>query len=167
MSLQDLIDWFNLNSIIVLGYFAIILALSLIGLFIFRNKIVNQLTKYGYSLLVYSVAIPGIFSFVLTLYSFFILKRNLLQLDLIVYIAPIIAAVIILNIINKTIKMELIPGVERLSGLFTLILIVSFIAYLLQKMFFGILIIGSFKTFLLLFVGLLIVAKVAMNQIKK
>lgn len=167
MSIQDLINWLNHNSLFVLGYFTIILALSLIGLLIFRGKSVNLFTRYCYSLLVYAVAIPGIFSLMLTLYSFLFLRQNLLQLDLIVYTVPIIASLITLSIINKTIKMTYIPGFQRLSGLFTLIIIVTFVAYFLQKMFFGILIIGSLKTFLLLFVVLLVIAQIAMNKIKK
>ena len=167
MSLQDLINWLNLNSQVVIGYYLIILTISFIGLILFKNKLLSMPVKYFYSVLVYSVSIPGIFSLILTLYSFFILRQNLLNLDLMVYAVPIIGSIIVLTIINKTIKMALIPGFKRLSGLFTLIMIVGFVTYMLQKMFFGILIIGSFKTLIIIFIALLIIVKIAMNKISK
>ena len=151
MTLQELINWFDLNSKIIITYYAVIFICSFLGLLLFKNKSNNKVVQYFYSLLVHAVSIPGMFSLVLTLYSFFMLKRNLLALNLLVYVLPIIASIIVLVIINKTIKMKDIPGFGRLSGLLTLIVIVGFLTYILQKMFFGVMIVGSFKTLIILF----------------
>ena len=167
MSIQDIIDLFGSQPNFILSYYVVILVVAIIGyLFVNKNNFKAPLS-YLYTLLIYGVSIPGLLSFMLLLYSFFFLKGNLLELDIVVYIVPIIGLITTLFIINKSVPMSYIPGFDKISGLFTIVIITFFITYLLQKMFFGVLFIGKVQHLIVLFLGLLIVLKLAFDKLKK
>ncbi|WP_378178340.1 hypothetical protein [Aquimarina sp. SS2-1] len=167
MTVQDFINWFGNNPNLVLGYFAIIIAFSLIGLLFVKPSNFKPPINYLYGILIYAVTIPGLLALVLLLYSFFFLKINLLQVDLIAYFVPLIATIITLVIINKTIPMSRIPGFGKLSGLFILIMIAFIITYILQRMFFGVFFVGRFQYLILFFLVLLLGVKIAWDRIVK
>ncbi len=167
MTLQDIINWFGSNPMIILSYFAVIIVLSLIGLLLVSRRNFKSPVNYFYGVLVYAVTIPGLLSLILILYSFFFLKTNLLQLDFIAYFVPLISMIITLVIINKTVPMSRIPGFEKLSGLFVIIMITFFVTYILQKMFFGVFFIGKFEYLIALFLGVLLILRIAWRKIVK
>lgn len=167
MTVQDIINWFGSNPKLVLGYFIALAIFSLLGLLFVSPKNFKPPVSYLYSGLVYGVSIPGLLSIVLIVYNFFYLKSNLLQLDIMTYYVPLVATIAILIIINKTIPMQSIPGFEKLSGLFMIIIITFIITYILQRMFFGVFFIGRFEHLLLLFLGLLIGIRIAWARIMK
>ena len=136
MTIQDFINWFGNNPNIVLGYFSIIIVIALLGLLFVNQSNFKSPINYLYTILIYAVTIPGLLALVLILYSFFFLKTNLLQLDLIAYFVPLIAMIVTLVIINRTISIKQIPGFGKLSGLFLMIMITFIITYILQRMFF-------------------------------
>ncbi|MEW7280060.1 hypothetical protein ABW636_15810 [Aquimarina sp. 2201CG1-2-11] len=167
MTIQDFINWFGNNPNLVLSYFIVIIAISIVGLlFVNQNNFKSPIT-YFYATLIYAVTIPGLLAFVLLLYSFFFLKTNLLQLDMVTYFVPLIAMVATLVIINKTIPMSRIPGFDRLSGLFIIVIITFVITYVLQRMFFGVFFVGKFQYLIVLFFVLLIGLKIAWSRIVK
>lgn len=167
MTLQDLINWFSSNPKPILSYFIVILAVAILGLLFVKEANFKQPIPYLYTGLIYAVAIPGILAFILTLYSFFFLKQNLLQLDLFSYFAPIVFMIGTLLVIHKTIPLSKIPGFGKLSGVFTIIMITFLITYVLQKMFFGVFFIGRFQYLIALFLVLLFVVRLAWNKIIK
>ncbi len=167
MTLQDIINWFGNHPKLILNYFIGFIIVSLLGLLFFKPQHFKNPLKYFYSIIVYGVAIPGLLSVVLLIYGFFFLRLNLLNVDVLSYFTPIIGCIITLIIVNKTIPMRLIPGFKNLTGLFVMILITFFITYMIQKMFFGVIFIGSFIHLLLLFLGLLIILKLAWNRFVK
>ena len=167
MSIQDIIDWFTIYSNQILAYFLIVFAATLIGsLFVNKENFQAPIT-YIYSVLVYSIAIPGILALILLLYSFFFLQTNLLQLNVVTHFAPVIAAIITLTIINKTIPMSNIPGFNKLSGLFFMIIITLIITYILQKMFFGVFFVGKIQYLLAFFILLFFGIKIAWTRLTK
>lgn len=167
MTLQDFINWFGNNSNLILGYFLVIIAISLIGLLFVNRQNFKPPITYLYGVLVYAVTIPGLLSLILVLYSFFFLKINLLQLDLITYFVPLIAMIITLILINKTIPMSTVPGFGKLSGLFMLIMIAFVITFIIQRMFFGVFFVGNFQYLILFFLALLFGLKIAWGRIMK
>jgi len=167
MTVQDIINWFGRHPQMVLTYFVVMVLLALIGLLFVRPSNFKPPINYAYGALIYAVTIPGLLSLVLILYSFFFLKANMLQLDLMSYFVPLIATVITLVIINRTIPMKSIPGFDKLSGLFILIIATFIITYVLQKMFFGVFFIGRFQYLVLFFLALLIGVKIAWDRIIK
>ncbi|MDH7447726.1 hypothetical protein [Aquimarina sp. 2201CG14-23] len=167
MTVQDFINWFGDNPNVVLSYFVIIIAISLIGLLFVKQSNFKPPINYFYGILIYAVTIPGLLALILILYSFFFLRTNLLQVDLIAYFVPLIAMIITLIIINKTIPMAQIPGFGKLSGLFILVIITFVITYVLQRMFFGVFFVGRFQYLIVFFLALLFGLKIAWDRIVK
>ncbi|WP_299434326.1 hypothetical protein [uncultured Aquimarina sp.] len=167
MTVQDFINWFGNNPNLVLGYFAVIIAFSLIGLLYVKPVNFKPPINYFYGILIYAVTIPGLLALILLLYSFFFLKTNLLQLDLVTYFVPLISMIIALVIINKTIPMSRIPGFGKLSGLFIMIMITFIITYILQRMFFGVFFVGRFQYLVVFFLALLFGLKIAWDRMVK
>ncbi|MFD2562774.1 hypothetical protein [Aquimarina rubra] len=167
MTVQDFINWFGNNPNLVLGYFAVIIAFSLIGLLFVKPANFNPPINYLYGILIYAITIPGLLALVLLLYSFFFLKTNLLQLDLVTYFVPLISMIITLVVINRTIPMSRIPGFGKLSGLFIMIIITFVITYILQRMFFGVFFVGRFQYLIVFFLVLLFGLKIAWDRMVK
>jgi hypothetical protein len=148
MTLQELIGMISgINPLMML---AIILSppmlAILFGFFQSKEQPAKSPLKYLYALLVYAVCIPGIFAGVLTAYSLFFLRKNLLQLDVFVYFLPILCMIVTLGLISRRVCWDQIPGVDRIYAMM-IVLILSFsIALAIQKtnifIFFG----GSLAT---------------------
>ena len=114
---------------------------------------------YVYSVLVYLACIPGIFSSVLTGYTLFFSKENLLDASLAVYILPIASMIVTLILIHKNVAFDLIPGFDRLSGLMVTIGCSFVLALAIEKtriwIFFG----GSIEWLFLLAAGIFALLK--------
>jgi hypothetical protein len=119
VSLQDLIDRIGkispyiLLSILVFPPFAA----WILGKFHESWEGNQSPWKYFYSILVYMVCIPGIFSFVLVAYSVFFTRQNLLAVNAFVYFFPIVTMIVTLVVIGKKASWKRLPGVDRLYGL--------------------------------------------------
>jgi hypothetical protein len=81
----------------------------------------NAPWKYIYSVLVYLVCIPGLLSSVLTGYALFFQRADMRDVNLAVYILPIISMIVTLILIHKTVNFENVPGFDRISGLMVMI----------------------------------------------
>ncbi len=106
--------------------------------------------KYIYSVLVYAACVPGIFAGVLTAYNLFLIRSNLLQVNLLVYGLPIVVMILTLVIIGKSVDTSRIPGFDRLSGLMLVIGISFAVALFIVKMRIWILFGSSIATLFLL-----------------
>lgn len=166
MTIQDLINWFNINGNYILYYFIIIFILTIVCVLIVNERTIGKV-KYVMSFLVYAVCVPGILAFFLSLYTILFLRRSMLDVGIISYFVPIIAMVISLMILNKKIKISKLPGFTRLSSLFIMIGISFIILFILQKTFFGVLIFGGFTQLLLTFIIIMIILKVAWTKFIK
>ncbi len=167
MTVQDFIDWFGNHPNLVLSYFIVLIVVSIIGLLFVNQSNFKSPITYVYTILIYAVTIPGLLALILILYSFFFLKTNLLQLDLVAYFVPLIAMCITLVIINKTVPMSQIQGFGKLSGLFLMIMIAFVITYVLQRMFFGVFFVGRFQYLIGFFILLLIGLRIAWSRMIK
>jgi len=106
--------------------------------------------NYAYSVLVYLVCVPGMFAAILTAYALFFTRENLMDVNLLVYLLPLVSMFVTLVLIRKSVSFDLIPGFDRLSGLMAMIGCSFAIALAIQKtniwIFFG----GSLEKLLLL-----------------
>ncbi|MDH3647637.1 MAG: hypothetical protein OER80_12780 [Gammaproteobacteria bacterium] len=97
--------------------------------------------KYLYSVLVYAACIPGILAAVLTGYSLFFIRANLLQVNILIYGLPIVIMILTLVVIGRYVDFARVPGFDRLSGLMLIIGISFAIALFIVKtriwIFFG------------------------------
>src|SRR6266545_5974271 len=77
--------------------------------------------KYLYAVLVYIACVPGMFAGVLTAYTLFFSRENLLDTNPLVYFLPIVSMVVTLVLIRKNVSFEEVPGFDRLSGLMVMV----------------------------------------------
>jgi len=115
--------------------------------------------KYLYSVLVYLVCVPGMFSGVITAYTLFFIRESLLDANLLVYFLPIVSMVATLVLIRKNVSFDEVPGFDRLSGLMVMVGCSFAIALVIQKtriwVFFG----GSIEKLFLLAAGVFVLLK--------
>jgi len=121
--------------------------------------------KYIYTVMVYWVCIPGVLSGVLTGYTLFFTRENLLDRDLTVYFLPIITMIATLVLIRKNVNFADIPGFDRISGLITVIAVTFIFVLAIQKtrlwVFFG----GSIYLLGSLIIGLFAFLQWGMNTL--
>ena len=89
--------------------------------------------KWGYSVFAHLAAIPGMFAAVLLAYSLFFVRENLLDVNLVVYVLPILALIATLVIVRRRIDFDAIPGFDRIGGLLLLMGVCFAIALAIQK----------------------------------
>ncbi|MDD3472113.1 MAG: hypothetical protein PHS86_04950 [Syntrophaceae bacterium] len=89
--------------------------------------------KYFYSILVYSACVPGTFAAVLTCYTIFFTRENLLDVSILIHVLPIVSMIVALALIRKRVSFEDIPGFDRLSGLITIIAVTFIIILVVYK----------------------------------
>lgn len=165
MTLQELINVISLHPNTILAYYAVIVALAIIfSLYIDKENFKSPFT-YIYSVLVYAVSIPAMLSTILIIYGLFFRHTDFLQVDILSYFLPLVVLIFIMILFNKTVGLSQIPGFGRISGLFVMIVLSFLVTYFIQKTFIGIFFIGSFKTLLILFLGVLVLMKLAWNKI--
>ncbi len=134
MTIEQFLTWAGSQVPLLLAVF-VGLPLVALGL----NKLAGRDAekggwRYGYSVLSYLSCLPGMFATALTLYSLFLLRTNLLRVNVLVYFLPIISMAATLVIIHRAVKFEAIPGFGRLSGLMAL-LGISFLTVFLMDRF--------------------------------
>ncbi len=121
--------------------------------------------QYIYSFFVYSVCIPGMFACVLTSYSLFFIRQNLLNVNIFIYFLPIVSMVVTLALISRNAVLSKLPGVDRLFALMTILFISFSAAFALQRtriwLFFG----GSFISLIIITLTFFILLKVSMHRL--
>ncbi|MDC8004858.1 hypothetical protein POV27_12420 [Aureisphaera galaxeae] len=167
MTLQNIIDQYGQFPKWIIGYYVVVILFSLLGLLTVSKNNFKAPISYGYTALVYLATIPGVFSVMLVAYNLFFLRANLLQLNIAVYFVPIIGMLLSLMIIHRTVPMSEIPGFDRLSGLILVITMAFILTYILQRMFFGVLFIGSFTHLILLFLVILVLLRLGWKRVFK
>ena len=159
MSINELLtELGNYNLQIVLIFIGLALSPLIYGRMHPKYRGALPPYKYVYATLIYLVSIPGIFSILLTLYSLFVIRANLLEVNLVIYFVPIIAMVVAILLIKRNVDLDYIPGFDRLIGLFALIAITLIITLLILQTLIWILFRGSMVSLaiigILLFLGL-------------
>ena len=77
--------------------------------------------KQLYATFVYLTCVPGLFAAVVAAYSLFLTSTNLLEVNALVYLLPIVSMVVTLVLVRQTVNLDEVPGFHRLSGLMTVI----------------------------------------------
>ncbi len=121
MTLQDLFVWLGQHPTPLLAFFgALPLGAVVLG-GITKNKTYESNWRYGYSVLVYLVCVPGIFAVALSVYFFLFERRSILQTDVLTQILPVAVMLLTLWLIRRSLPFEVIPGFKKISGLMLLI----------------------------------------------
>ncbi len=78
--------------------------------------------KYVYSLIIFAVFIPGVFSIVVIGYSAFMVQENLLDANIAFVFGPIVSMMLTIQIMKwNSVSINRLPGFSRLVGLVLLI----------------------------------------------
>jgi hypothetical protein len=160
MTVRDLINLAGQHSLaLIVAFLAPPLAAWLLGLMHPRGQGGAPPWKYFSAVLVYLACIPGMFAAVVTAYSLFFSRENLLDANLLVYFLPIVSMAATLILIRKNVTFDEVPGFDRLSGLMAMVGCSFAIALAIQKtniwVFFG----GSIEKLFILAVGVFALLK--------
>ena len=142
MTIRDFLNLAGNNALLISGIFISVPVVSwLLGVIHRRGRGWMTPWKYFYSFLIYLICVPGIFASVITAYSLFFQRENLLDVNMLVYFLPVISMIVTLVIIGRNVEFSLIPGFDRLSGLMVMIAVSFASALAIQKtrlfVFFG------------------------------
>ena len=95
-----------------------------------------------------------LFAAVLTAYTLFFTRENLLDVNMLVYVLPIVSMTATLILIRKNASFDEIPGFDRLSGLMVLIAITFVFVLIIERTRIWVLFGGSLASLAALVVGL-------------
>jgi len=101
MTVQDFLSVLEQYYGISLFYFSILPVISFIAGLFYRPGIRVSALDYLYSVLVYLSGIPGILSAVLTFYSMFIVRKNMLEVNIVHYFIPILSMGLVFYLISR------------------------------------------------------------------
>jgi len=144
MSARELLDLAGRHpaALLALGLLPPIAALVL-GWIHGRGGGAGSPWRYIYALLVYASCVPGVGAAVVTAYTLFFTRENLLDKNLLVYGLPIVSMALTLGLIRKNVAFDDVPGFDRLSGLLTLIAVTFVVLLAIRKTFVGVIFVGS------------------------
>ena len=150
MTLKDLFDRIAVNPEPILLYFGLLpLLAGGIG-FACGSKAPQKPYSIVFSTLIYLSCIPGIFSVMILLDDIFT-RRGWRNFDVYTQILPIISMALTVHIISKRVSLDLLPGFKRLSGFITMIAGTFLVIFVLERLNFHVLFLGSVWHLFLLF----------------
>jgi len=167
MTLQQILDAFTLYQTQTLYFFFGIPLLAVIATFFKKKYSKNLWVKVFDSLLIYLVSVPWILSLILSIYSIFILKGNILELNILPYFVPLVSMWVTYAIIQKSIGLKEIPWFGKISSLLLLILLTFIVVFILQKMFIWVVFVWSIGYIAWLFFVIFVAMKFSFDRMTK
>jgi hypothetical protein len=133
MTLRQFFEWVQEQPSVIIYYFAIILAITIIASLFAKEE--GQLPPWNwlYAVIIYLVCIPGIFAVTLSVYFFLFEKRSIMDTELLLQVLPIAMMFIIVYIIRKNVDLKFIPGFEKLSSLMIIIGVILSLMWILDR----------------------------------
>ena len=166
MTLREFFDYLSLHPLAIVGYFLVIPLTALLAGWLGKGEGQQSPWKYLYSLLVYAVCIPGIFSVALSVYLFlFEHGGSILNTNLLTQVIPVISMILTLSVIRGNTAFESIPGFGKLSSLMMTIGAVFALMYLLDRTHLIAFVMVPVQYLLLIVVGLLLVFRFGVRQL--
>lgn len=133
MTLRQFFEWVQTQPSVIIYYFAIILAITLVASLFSKEE--GQLPPWNwlYAIIIYLVCIPGIFAVTLSIYFFLFEKRSIMDTELLLQVLPIAMMFIIVYIIRKNVDLKFIPGFEKLSSLMIIIAVLLSLMWIVDR----------------------------------
>ncbi len=167
MTLGEFFEHCGQNPALLLGFFALLPLTALLTLLISKGKGLGGSGVYLYSVLIYLVAIPGIFAVTLSVYFFLFERRSILDTNIYTQILPVVSMLATFILIRKQIDFDRVPGFDKLSGMITILTVLMMLMWILDKThILSITIIPFYFVILMLVVGFLVV-RMAYRQITR
>jgi hypothetical protein len=133
MTLQQLFQRIGENPNFILFYFLIIPIAAVIAGVLGKGEGHLSPWKYLYASLIFLVSIPGIFAVALNAYLFLFQRGDIMQTDIYIQVLPIIVMVVTIFFIRRNVDLSLIPGFDKISGLWFFLFATMFLMWMLEK----------------------------------
>lgn len=166
MSIEELIHLVEGSNTYVTAYLIAIPLLSYLASLIYKPHPSNNVLDYFFTILIYLIAIPGMFAFCLVSYSLLFIHANMLKVDFVIYFLPLISMGVTFYLISRATDFVRLPGFKKLSGLMLLLLMVMTILFFLYRLRVYAVFFGSFTNLLFLGIGAFILMRFALGRIK-
>jgi len=164
MTLGEFFNLLSANPSYIVAYFFLIPITALIGTIIGKGEEQETVWKYFYSILIYLVAIPGIFAITLSVYLFFFEKRSVFQTDMYTQILPVLSMIATLLVIKRTVKLDSIPGFGKISGLVMMVAVALITMWFLEKTHILVFSYIPVQYVLLILIGLIVVFRLGWSK---
>lgn len=136
MTLQQLFQHIGENPNFILFYFLIIPIAAIIAGILGKGEGHFSPWKYLYASLIFMVSIPGIFAVALNAYFFLFQRGDIMQTDIYIQVLPIIVMLVTIFVIRRNVDLSLIPGFDKISGLWFFLFATMFLMWMLEKVHF-------------------------------
>ena len=133
MTLNDLFQYAAENPLNVVFYFSIIPFAALLAGWMEREEGHLPPWNYLYSTLIYLVAVPAILSLAFNVYKWLFERGSILNADLLLQVLPIVSMLLTFFIVKQQVRIESLPGFDRLGGLVLIISGAMAIMWFLDK----------------------------------
>src|SRR5690606_23579470 len=117
MTLAEFFTWTGAHPGLVLGYFIAIPLIALIAYVFSRGEGHLSPWRYLFAILIYLVAIPGIFAVTLSIYLFLFERRSIMETNLFTQVLPVLSMLGTFLLVRRQVSLRHIPGMDRLSSL--------------------------------------------------
>jgi hypothetical protein len=135
MTLNELFSYLSDNPLVMIGYFVGVPLTALLANAMSKGEGHESPWSYFYSILVFMVAVPGIFVTALAVYLFLFERgSSIFNLNLVTQVLPFASMIVTLSIVKSNVPFEYIPGFGKLSSLVTLIMLTFGVMYFLNKL---------------------------------
>lgn len=121
MTLQQFFDYTLSNPMNVVFFFCLIPFAALLAGWMEREEGHLPPWNYLYSTLVYLVAVPAILSVAYTIYRWLFERESIMNANLLLQILPVASMLLTFFIVKKNVRIESLPGFDRLGGLVLII----------------------------------------------
>jgi hypothetical protein len=165
MTLAEFFQKIADNPAYVIFYFSIIPLTALLAGWMGKGEGHISPWKYLYSTLIFMVCVPGIFAVTLSIYFFLFERRSIMDTDVFIQILPVVSMIFTLLIIRRNVRLEHIPGFDKLSGLIMMISATLAIMWFIDRTRIVVFTYLPFQYVLLIFVALLIAIRIGWKRI--
>ncbi|MFT7121840.1 MAG: hypothetical protein ACJAZ9_002028 [Neolewinella sp.] len=167
MTLNDLFQYALDNPMNVVFYFGIIPFAALLAGWMEREEGHLPPWNYLYSTLVYLVAVPAIIAVSFSVYKWMYERDSIMNANLMLQVLPIISMFLTFFIVKKQVRIESLPGLDRLGGLVMITSGVMVIMWFMDKVHIIAFTYISIQQLLLIFLVLLVVVRYGWTRIAK
>ena len=133
MTLREFFELLGDNPILIISYFLLIPFTAILAGILGKGEGHITPWKYLYSILIYLVAVPGIFAITLNIYLFVFERQSVFNMDIYTQLLPVVSMIATLLIIRRNVSLDDIPGVDKLGGLVAVISATLAIMWIVDK----------------------------------
>jgi hypothetical protein len=133
MTLGEFFKLCGENPTLLIGFFLFVPLIALLALFFSNGQGHLSPWKYLFSVLIYLVAIPGIFAVTLSVYMFLFERRSIMDTNIYTQVLPVVSMLATFILIRRQVDLDLVPGFGKLSGLITILSVLIVVMWIIDK----------------------------------